>query len=184
MSDRKRERERGISRDEDLPSGLFRGTRYPHPYFSLRRGAGGTCLRTMSGGGGAPVSQHARLHTHTERRCIVDTLYNTRPRSANFPKRIPQSQNFRCRPPHSAAVSAARQPCRVCRWRMGETIDLFSFAPVLCRQRERETQHHPHHFACTKMVVSERCFFFLETLCVCKEATVYITHQETRFWAS
>ena len=35
------------------------------------------------------------------------------------------------------------------------------------------------------MVVSERCFFFfLETLCVCKEATVYITHQETRFWAS
>ena len=84
------------------------------------------------------VATRASPHTHTERRCIVDTLYNTRPRSANFPKRIPQSQNFRCRPPHSAAVSAARQPCRVCRWRMGETIDLFSFAPVLCRQRERD----------------------------------------------
>ena len=121
------------------------------------------------------VATRASPHTHTERRCIVDTLYNTRPRSANFPKRIPQSQNFRCRPPHSAAVSAARQPCRVCRWRMGETIDLFSFAPVLCRQRE--TQHHPHHFACTKMVVSERCFFFfLETLCVCVQGGNSLHH--------
>ena len=113
------------------------------------------------------VATRASPHTHTERRCIVDTLYNTRPRSANFPKRIPQSQNFRCRPPHSAAVSAARQPCRVCRWRMGETIDLFSFAPVLCRQRERERRSIIHIISHVRRWWSRRDVFFFSRLCVC-----------------
>ena len=113
------------------------------------------------------VATRASPHTHTERRCIVDTLYNTRPRSANFPKRIPQSQNCRCRPPHSAAVSAARQPCRVCRWRMGETIDLFSFAPVLCRQRERDAASSTSFRMYEDGGLGEMFFLSRDSVCVC-----------------